>query len=412
MKPKVYFKTFGCRTNLFDTQVMISNLRSFDIAASEAEADTVVINSCTVTNSADAGVRSYINQVKKRNPEAKIYFTGCAVQTQGKVLFNTGKLAGVFGHSEKEKVDQLLGTEDFFDPGVLDHVDTTLVEEFVGKSRAFIKVQEGCDFTCSYCIIPFARGKARSHDEALVLAQVRQLAERGFGEFVFTGTNVGSFGKDTGSSLARLLAESAEIPGVKRLRLGSVEPVQIDDAFLELLDEPWMARHLHIAIQHSHDAMLEKMDRRNRFAGDLALFETLAEKGYALGTDYITGFPGESGAIWKEALANLEKMPLTHLHGFSYSKRDGTPAATMKPEVAGDVARERLKEATALVKAKNLAFRKRQTVPLEVLAENDGTGLDQFFNRMTLESGTDLSGRWLKITDYEVGDETNRAAVR
>ena len=169
-KKKVFFKTFGCRTNVFDTQVMMSNLKDFDVTMDEEHADMVVINSCTVTNSADSTARGYINHLKKLPKNPKVFFTGCGVWTKGESLYKENKINSLFGHSEKEKINDLLQKEErFFKAGDLEHLDDTIVENFVGKSRAFIKVQEGCDFRCSYCIIPHVRGDARSYTESKIL---------------------------------------------------------------------------------------------------------------------------------------------------------------------------------------------------------------------------------------------------
>ena len=203
---KVYFKTFGCRTNIFDTQIMMTNLKDFTIVSDELEADIIIINSCTVTNSADSNARNYINKAENFPKQPKLFFTGCGVSTKGKELYKDNKVKSIFGHSEKENINSLLKEEERFSKiGDLEHIDTTIVENFVGKSRAFIKIQEGCNFSCSYCIIPSVRGKSRSIDETQILTQITKLANNGFGEFVFTGINVGSYGRDTNSSIAKLL---------------------------------------------------------------------------------------------------------------------------------------------------------------------------------------------------------------
>ncbi len=186
-KPKVFFKTFGCRTNVFDTQVMMSNLKDFEVTQEESLADVVVINSCTVTNGADSTARGYINSLKKLPKNPKVVFTGCGVWTKGEGLFNEKKIDSLFGQSEKENINELLLKEErFMKLGDLEHLDETIVEEFVGKSRAFIKIQEGCDFRCSYCIIPYVRGNARSYTDHKILEQVTTLAQNGFGEFILT----------------------------------------------------------------------------------------------------------------------------------------------------------------------------------------------------------------------------------
>ena len=411
---RVYFKTFGCRTNQFDTQVMMSRLREFELSADELEADVVVVNSCTVTNGADASVRQYINAVQRKNPKARVILAGCGAHSKGEELFRDGKVFGVMGHSEKEKIDALLRRDErFYEIGDLEHIDETVVEEFVGKSRAFIKIQEGCDFRCSYCIIPHVRGNARSHAPEKVAEQVERLAANGFGEFILTGTNVGSYGRDRGGNLAGLLKRLSGIRGVRRLRIGSLEPIQIDAEFRELLDEPWMARHLHIALQHTSDRMLERMNRRNRYVEDRELFEELAQRGYALGTDFIVGHPGEGEAEWREAMERIEALPLTHIHAFTYSPRQGTPSAQMGAAVRGDIAKARHRELTERIKEKNLRFRQAHKHNLQVLVENGKEGIyqgfDQYYNRVLIESGEDLRHTWVLLEEAEASKEGNRA---
>ena len=408
---KVYFKTFGCRTNQFDTQIMISKLQKFELS-SEEEADTIVVNSCTVTNGADSSVRGYINSVKKRNPNAKIILAGCGSHSKGKSLLDSNKVFGVMGHSEKANIDKLLAKEDsFYEIGDLDYIDNSVVEEFVGKSRAFIKIQEGCSFACSYCIIPSVRGKARSLDEDTILFQIQKLAQNGFGEFILTGTNVGSYGEDTNSSLAKLLKRISQLRGVRRIRIGSLEPIQISDEFKELLDEPWLAKHLHIALQHTSDKMLKVMNRRNDYKSDIKLLNEISSKGYAIGTDFIVGHPYEDDKEWREAIKRVEELPLTHIHAFTYSKRDNTTSAFMDNIIRGDIAKIRHKELTTLIKKKNLEFRKSHNRNLEVLIENskDGlySGLDQYFNRVKITSDEDIVSTWRLLDSVEVLDETN-----
>jgi MiaB-like tRNA modifying enzyme len=413
---KVFFKTFGCRTNQFDTQVMISKLRDFSLCDDESLADIVVVNSCTVTNGADVSVRGYISSIKRKNPNAKVILAGCGSHSKGESLFENGAVFGVMGHSEKEKINQILQHDKpFFQIGDLNHIDSTIVENFIGKSRAFIKIQEGCSFDCSYCIIPAVRGLARSHDEATIIDQVTKLASNGFGEFILTGTNVGSYGKDKNTSLAKLLKKLSNIRGVRRIRIGSLEPIQIDDEFMELLVEPWMAKHLHIALQHTDDTMLKLMQRRNSFKSDLKLFEKISNCGYAIGTDFIVGHPGESQEIWLEALRRVKMLPLTHIHAFSYSKRDNTLSASMNDIVRGDIAKARHKELTKIIKDKNYEFRKQHSTNLHVLFENgkDGVyrGFDQYFNRVVAKSDEDLSSNWILLDSVEVLYENNQVQI-
>lgn len=414
MKSKVYFKTFGCRTNLFDTQVMIENLRDFEVTQNESEAEIIIINSCSVTNGADSGVRNYLNKMSKT--DKKLYFTGCGVKTKGKEI--SPLVRGVFDHAHKENINALLQEDKpfFFTSANEDtHIDKTLVSEFVGKSRAFIKIQEGCDFSCSYCIIPFTRGKARSLPQESILKQINLLADRGIQEVVLTGTNMGSYGKDTQTSVPKLIKEIAKISGIKRIRVGSLEPSQIDEEFIELLGEKFLERHLHIALQHSHNTMLEVMNRINRFESDLALLEKIASKGFAIGSDYIVGHSGESEEVWREAYANLKLLPLTHIHPFIYSPRDGTPSSLLKPRINGSIAKERLHQIKALIAEKNIAFRRKQSSPLEVLIESFdngiATGLDQFYNKVKIHT-QEAPKEWIKISKYSIENEYNEAILQ
>ena len=410
---KVFFKTFGCRTNIYDTQVMMANLTDFEVTEEEKSADIIVVNSCTVTNGADTGVRSYINHATKEGK--KVIVAGCGAISKGESLFNQKKVFGVMGHSEKGQINTLLKQETpFFQIGDLTSLDETIVHEYTGRTKAFIKIQEGCNFRCSYCIIPHVRGNARSQDESKIIEQVQKLALNGYGEFVLTGTNIGSYGKDKGSTLGKLVQRLGSIRGIRRIRLGSIEPVQIDDSFREILSEPWLERHLHVALQHTSERMLELMRRRNNVKRDLELFQELSERGFALGTDYITGHPGESEEIWQEAYTTLEQFPLTHIHAFTYSKRDGTPSSTMKPEVKGNVAKERHKSVEALVESKNITFReKNSAIPLNVLVEEHKDdhfiGYDQFFNKVIIQSERDILKEWVTIENYEIKQEANYA---
>ena len=414
-KQKVYFKTFGCRTNQFDTQIMMQSLQNYEVTLQEDHAHIIVINSCTVTNGADSSVRNYINSVKRRS-NAKIVFAGCGAFSQGGTLFEQNRVHTVFGHSQKKDIDTILQKKDpHFSLGSLDAVDDLIVANFIGKSRCFIKIQEGCDFRCSYCIIPSVRGGSRSHDEGMVLKQIKLLAQNGYGEFILTGTNVGSYGKDTQSSLARLLQKIVLIPGVKRVRLGSIEPSQVDEALIDIVSHPKIAKHLHIAIQHSSNAMLSIMQRQNRFESDLKLLQRFAKMGFALGTDFIVGHPHESQDIWEEAVANISQMPLTHIHAFTYSKRDNTLSAKMGETVPNKVAKLRHKQLVQIIKEKNYRFRSAVSQPLFVLVENSKNGVqygyDQFYNQIKIKSDKDLQHCWIEVDNVKTEKDGNVTTI-
>ena len=410
---KIFFKTFGCRTNIYDTELLKSYIKDYEITNDEEVADIVVINSCTVTNSADSGVRNYINGVKRRG--AKVILTGCGAVSKGKELFASG-IFGVLGASKKSDLNELLKQEKpFFELGNLNSVDKNIVTNYENHTKAFIKIQEGCNFNCSYCIIPSVRGRARSMDEAMILKEARILAQNGYNELVLTGTNIGSYGKDTNSSLGKLLANLGKISGIRRIRLGSIEPSQIDESFREILKEEWLERHLHIALQHTSEAMLKIMRRRNNAFSDLELFNELSSLGFALGTDYIVGHPGESEEIWAEAVENFKKFPITHLHAFVYSPRRDTHSATLKSDVSGDVAKARLKVLQGIALQNNENFRKKHNETLKILVEQKNgdfyEGFDQFYNKAKSSSQNDITKEWLEVSEYEIKPDANYAKI-
>ena len=410
---KIFFKTFGCRTNIYDTELLKSYIKDYEITNDEEVADIVVINSCTVTNSADSGVRNYINGVKRRG--AKVILTGCGAVSKGKELFASG-IYGVLGASKKSDLNELLKQEKpFFELGNLNSVDKNIVTNYENHTKAFIKIQEGCNFNCSYCIIPSVRGRARSMDEAMILKEARILAQNGYNELVLTGTNIGSYGKDTNSSLGKLLANLGKISGIRRIRLGSIEPSQIDESFREILKEEWLERHLHIALQHTSEAMLKIMRRRNNAFSDLELFNELSSLGFALGTDYIVGHPGESEEIWAEAVENFKKFPITHLHAFVYSPRRDTHSATLKSDVSGDVAKARLKVLQGIAFKNNENFRKKHNGSLKILVEQKNgdfyEGFDQFYNKAKISSQNDITKEWLEVSEYEIKPDANYAKI-
>ncbi len=414
---KIYFKTFGCRTNIYDTEFMKNFVKSHEIVANEHDADIIVVNSCTVTNGADSDVRNYINRANRENK--RVLMTGCGAISRGKELFDTKKVFGVFSMDEKQNIDEFLSRQTkFISINQQNKIDKNIVTHFENHAKAFIKIQEGCDFSCSYCIIPSVRGRARSLDEMMILNEAQNLIKNGFNELILTGTNIGSYGKDTGSNLGKLLQKIGRISGLKRVRLGSIEPSQIDESFREVLKESWIERHLHIALQHTSQKMLTIMRRRNRAFRDIELFGELANLGFALGTDYIVGHPGESDEIWAEALENFKKFYITHIHAFIYSPRDGTLSAKMGAGINGTIAKTRLKTLQNIVFLNNFQFRqnlRKKSVNLDVLIERKNgeyfEGYDQFYNKTLIKSDKNLTKKWVEIKDYNVETNANLAQL-
>lgn len=392
-------------------------VKSHEIVANEYDADIIVVNSCTVTNGADSDVRNYINRANRENK--RVLMTGCGAISRGKELFDTKKVFGVFSMDEKQNIDEFLSRQTkFISINQQNKIDKNIVTHFENHAKAFIKIQEGCDFSCSYCIIPSVRGRARSLDEMMILNEAQNLIKNGFNELILTGTNIGSYGKDTGSNLGKLLQKIGRISGLKRVRLGSIEPSQIDESFREVLKESWIERHLHIALQHTSQKMLTIMRRRNRAFRDIELFGELANLGFALGTDYIVGHPGESDEIWAEALENFKKFRITHIHAFIYSPRDGTLSAKMGAGINGTIAKTRLKTLQNIVFLNNFQFRqnlRKNSVNLDVLIERKNgeyfEGYDQFYNKTLIKSDKNLTKKWVEIKDYNVETNANLAQL-
>ncbi|MDA3080290.1 MULTISPECIES: tRNA (N(6)-L-threonylcarbamoyladenosine(37)-C(2))-methylthiotransferase MtaB [unclassified Campylobacter] len=412
---KVFVKTFGCRTNIYDSELIKKELTSAVLTHDEKEADIIIVNSCTVTNGADSDVRNYINRANRLGK--KVLLTGCGVVSRGKELFEKGSVFGVFGMSEKEKVGEFVNLQKkFFELGNLKFSDKNLVTSYENHTKAFIKIQEGCDFNCAYCIIPSVRGKSRSIDENLIINEAKELVANGFSEIVLTGTNIGSYGKDKNSTLGKLIANLGKIQDIKRIRLGSVEPSQIDSSFREILRESWFEKHLHIALQHTSQKMLSIMRRRNKALKDLELFCELAELGFALGTDFIVAHPGESEEIWNEAVENFKKFPITHIHAFIFSPRDNTHSATLPHDINGETAKKRLKMLQNIVLLNNLEFRKKHYNKfLDVLIERKNgefyEGFDQFYNKILVKSNQNLAKKWVEIKKYEITTNANLAEI-
>lgn len=412
MKEKIYIKTFGCRTNIYDSELIKTYIKDYDLVNDENLADIIIINSCTVTNGADVGVKAYINSLKNK----KVILTGCGAISKGENLFKENKIFGVLGASNKDKINDLLKTNSkFYELGNLNYIDKNIVTNYENHTKAFIKIQEGCDFACSYCIIPSVRGKSRSIEEKDIIKQVEILSNNGYSEIVLTGTNIGSYGLKNKTTLGKLLQKLGNIKGIKRIRLGSLEPAQLDESFFEILDEPWLERHLHIALQHTNEKMLRIMRRRSHSENDVKLFNFLSDKGFALGTDFIVGHPGESEEIWNDALNNFKNYNLTHIHAFIFSPRDNTHSATLKDVIDGNISKQRLKILTNIVKENNFKFRKKQK-ELEILVENSKNGIyegyDQFYNKIKIHTKKDISKQWIKINDYIINEECNEAFLK
>src|SRR5207248_10246511 len=342
--------TFGCRLNAFESEVIRREAENAGLS------DTVVINSCAVTNEAVAQARQSIRRLKRARPELRIVVTGCAAQTQAQMFADMTEVDRVVGNDEKMRGDAWRSARAAFDSGfgvgtsekiaVADIMAVTemaphLLEGFQsGLPRVFVQVQNGCDHRCTFCIIPYGRGNSRSVPMGAAVDQVRALVERGHAEIVLTGVDLTSYGADLpGAPKLGMLAKQIlrHVPEVKRLRISSIDQVEADRDLLDVIaNEERLMPHLHLSLQSGDDLILKRMKRRHcrKQAIDFCAQVRRLRPDIALGADIIAGFPTETEEMFARSIDLVQDCGLTFLHWFPYSKRPGTPAARM-PQVAG-----------------------------------------------------------------------------
>jgi threonylcarbamoyladenosine tRNA methylthiotransferase MtaB len=412
----VAFATLGCKTNQFESAAMEERLQAAGhrIVPFETGADLVIVNTCTVTAATDAQSRNLIRRARRLNDGCRVVVTGCYAQVDPQALLAIPGVSLVLGNEEKRDLLDLL--EQGEAAPTIQVADIRRVEEaaalplstFAERSRAFVQIQNGCDAFCSYCIIPYARGRSRSVRPDEVVAQVRELVAAGYPEIVLTGIHIGGYGADLAPPLTlvelvrRLTAET----GVQRLRLGSIEPTEISDALIETVAAaPELCPHFHIPLQAGDDQVLARMNRH--YTTDF--FEGLVRRirarlpEAAIGLDVITGFPGESEEEFANTWRLIEALPVTHLHVFPFSRRPGTPAATMPGQLPGDVVKARAALLRGLGEAKLRAFAAGfvgQT--LEVVVEAGGVkglcrGVSRNYLTVRFPGEADLAGKAIAV---------------
>lgn len=347
---KVAVLTIGCKLNQYESEYLIESLEKsgFIVVDFKDTADIYVINTCTVTSQADSKSRQAIRQAKRRNPDSIVVATGCYAEINRDelkkigadiVVGNVGKaflsdiikryvLDGVSGCTDD------IGSEKFY---------PMPIEDFKDYSRAFVKIQDGCDSRCSYCIVWKARGKSRSADLGFVLDEVKRLVEKGFEEIVLTGVHLGSYGKDIGLSLVDLLKELVKVESLKKIRLSSIEPTEWTDELLDFITHDKIAKHFHIPLQSGSDRILELMNRNytRKFFEDLILRINKSIPIAGIGVDVIVGFPTEGEEDFKVTYTLLRDLPIYYMHIFTYSDRPGTIASSITPKVPPVVKRKR-----------------------------------------------------------------------
>lgn len=339
--------TFGCRLNSWESEVMRDHARAGGLD------DAVIINTCAVTSNAVRQARQSIRRARRDRPNAQIIVTGCAAQIDPDEFASMAEVDRVIGNAEKLRPET-------FQPNVISGADRSSVEDIMavrevadhlvdgleGRARAFVQVQTGCDHRCTFCIIPYGRGNARSAPAGTVVDQVRRLVETGHSEVVLTGVDITSWGQDLPGEpkLGRLVkAILREVPDLKRLRLSSIDAIEIDeDLFRAIAEEDRLCPYLHLSLQAGDDMILKRMKRRHLRDDAIALTQRLREvrPDIAFGADIIAGFPTETEAMFENSLKLVDECDLAYLHVFPYSPRPGTPAAKM-PQVDGKVIKDR-----------------------------------------------------------------------
>src|SRR6201986_4339431 len=354
--------TFGCRLNAFESEVISREAQNAGLT------DTIVINSCAVTNEAVAQARQSIRRIKRERPGARIVVTGCAAQTQSQMFAGMTEVDRVIGNDDKMRGEAWRDTREAFGIGNSEKIavsDIMAVREMAphliagfasGLPRVFVQVQNGCDHRCTFCIIPYGRGNSRSVPMGAVVEQVPTLVERGHAEIVLTGVDLTSYGADLpGAPKLGLLTKQIlrHVPDLKRLRISSIDQVEVDRDLLDVIaDDERLMPHLHLSLQSGDDLILKRMKRRHSRADAIEFCAQVRRlrPDIALGADIIAGFPTESEEMFARSQDLVEECDLPFLHVFPYSKRPGTPAARM-PQVAGDVIKSRARRLRAVGQA-------------------------------------------------------------
>ena len=378
----INFQALGCRLNEAELETWASQFlkRGHQVTTDSSEADIMVFNSCAVTSEADRKSRQQIGRLHRSNPGAKLVVTGCHASLNREAVKNYLGVDLVVDNKNKEglvgeTLDHFGVPDSGHEPG---HENALFLR---GRHRAFIKVQDGCRYRCSYCIVTIARGAERSRRVEDIINEIRALHRQGVQEVAITGVHVGGYGSDTGSSLYQLLREILERTEIPRIRLASVEPWDLPDNFFRLFQDSRLMPHMHLPVQSGSDTVLRRMSRRCKTAE----FSKIVEKArneiplFNITTDLIVGFPGETEAEWQQTLDFVEATGFGHMHIFSYSRREGTKAANLPGQVEKKIKKERSRQMHQLAAAlKKEELRKHMSSRCSVLWEqqiNRETGL-------------------------------------
>jgi threonylcarbamoyladenosine tRNA methylthiotransferase MtaB len=414
---RFWIKNFGCRASQADGAAIEAGLAAKGLAIGDVgEADLLVLNTCTVTATADDEVRQTVRRLHRERPDARILITGCYAQRAPAELAALPGVTLVVGNSHKTRIPDLVAgglpyhgqieIGDIFEQR--DFLSAPVEDAAGDRTRPNLKIQDGCNNRCSFCIIPFVRGRSRSSPAQQVIEQVRTLAAK-YREVVLSGINLGRWGRDFEgrTRLVDLIRRLLEETGIERLRLSSVEPMDFSDELLQLMaDSPRIAKHVHAPLQSGSDRVLRRMHRkyRPRHYEDRIRKARQAMPECAVGADVMTGFPGETDEEFEESRAFIESLPFTYLHVFTYSERPGTPAAESVEQVPIAIRKQRTHVLRDLAAKKNLEFRRSMVgrVVSVVTLENRQAGLSDHYIKVTLATPRHSN----QIIDVKIGGLT------
>ena len=348
---KVKAVTLGCKVNAYESEYILSSFKDRGYEITNDIADIYIVNTCSVTNTSDAKSRKVINRLIRENPNSIIVVMGCMIEANKDMEIPGVSL--IIGNKDKNKVVDLVESylKDKQTKKILyDNFDDTFEDMFItnmtSHTRAFVKIQDGCENFCSYCIIPYTRGKQRSKDPDLVIKEIETLVSNGYKEIVLTGIHTGHYGSDLQTTFPDLLKRIVKINGLERLRISSIEITELNDEFFEVLkDNPIIVSHLHIPLQAGSDTVLQAMNRKyltNYFEAKVKKIREIRPD-ISLTTDVIVGFPGETEEEFQETLKFVSKIKFTKVHVFPYSRRKGTKADTMPNQIPENIKKERVK---------------------------------------------------------------------
>ncbi len=414
---RVALDSLGCKLNQAETELLAKQFTEagYRLVSPADEADVYILNTCTVTHIADRKSRHWLRLAHRRNPDAMLVATGCYAQRAPQELARIEGIDLVSGNEQKPHLLQLLEESGRLScPACVQQGDSTSGSDIGFRTRAFIKVQDGCNDFCSYCIVPLVRGREKSLPVDQVVAEVRHRIANGYKEVVLTGTEIGSY-SDNGVNLKELLEHILAETDVARLRLSSLQPQEISPELIRLWGDNRLCRHFHLSLQSGNDSVLRRMRRRysiSDYLQSVSLIRALAPEA-AITTDIIVGFPGETSAEFEQGYKLCQKLEFARIHVFSYSPRQGTQASQMPNQVEDRVKKQRSQRMLALAKESAQNFRRQflgKTMPVLWEKQTDGiwSGHTDNYIKMYTKSNDDLTNKLLPV---KLGELFNQDGV-